>query len=266
MNDSTTLANYIASLKTTTKKHSFPMIYLLASDPDTPFPDIELAEIEPNGLLAVGGDLSATRLLNAYRSGIFPWYNEDQPILWWSPNPRTVFFPNQLKISRSLRKTVKRAHYTATFDHAFSDVIYACSEPRNLEEGTWLNREMMQAYNELHQLGHAHSVEIWQDDNLVGGLYGISIGHVFYGESMFSRVNNASKLALIHLANKLAEWEHKMIDCQVHSEHLVTLGAIEISRQSFKKNLHRWCDLPHQQGSWKDEPKTPPKLPESYLK
>ncbi len=242
------------------------MIYLLASDAETPFPDIELAETEPNGLLALGGDLSTTRLINAYRSGIFPWYNDDQPILWWSPDPRTVFFPGHLKVSRSLRKSIKKARFTATFDHAFSDVIHACSEPRNIEEETWLNRSMIQAYLELHQLGYAHSVDIWQDDKLVGGLYGVSLGSVFFGESMFSRENDASKLALIHLANKLAEWNYKMIDCQVHSPHLVTLGAIDICRRSFKKNLQRWCGQSHRQGSWKDEPKEHPKLPKSYKK
>lgn len=242
------------------------MIYLLASDPETPFPDIETAETEPNGLLALGGDLSATRLLNAYQSGVFPWYNDDQPILWWSPNPRTLFSPKHLRISRSLRKTINRTRYTATFDHAFSKVIYACSEPRNIDEGTWLNHSMIQAYLELHRLGHAHSVEIWQDDRLVGGLYGISIGRVFFGESMFSYENDASKLALIHLANKLVEWDYKMIDCQVHSQHLITLGAINICRRSFRKNLQRWCNPPDRQENWKNEPKEHPKLPKSYNK
>ncbi|MCF6281915.1 MAG: leucyl/phenylalanyl-tRNA--protein transferase [Candidatus Polarisedimenticolaceae bacterium] len=242
------------------------MIYLLASDPETPFPDIESAETEPNGLLALGGDLSTTRLLNAYRAGIFPWYNDGQPILWWSPDPRTVFFPSQIRVSRSLRKSINRANFTATFDHAFSDVIYACSEPRNIEEGTWLNKEMIQAYLELHQLGFAHSVEIWQEERLVGGLYGISLGGVFFGESMFSRENDVSKLALIHLANQLVEWEHKMIDCQVYSQHLISLGAFNISRRSFRKNLQRWCNSSHRQGSWKHEPRQHPKLPKSYIK
>ena len=242
------------------------MLYLLASDPETPFPDPESAETEPNGLLALGGDLTPTRLLNAYQSGIFPWYNDDQPILWWSPNPRTVFYPNLPRVSRTLRKSIKRGLFTASFDCAFRDVISACSEPRNESEGTWLNQEMITAYLELHQLGYAHSVEIWREDRLVGGLYGVSTGAVFFGESMFSHENNASKLALIHLANRLSEWDYKMIDCQVHSQHLISLGAIEISRRSFCKNLRRWSISPHRPGSWSSEPRQHPKLPGTCLR
>lgn len=242
------------------------MLYLLASDPETPFPDVESAETEPNGLLALGGDLTPTRLLNAYRSGIFPWYNDDQPLLWWSPDPRAVFFPSLLKVSRSLRKSIKKERFTATFDYAFCDVINACGEPRNEGEGTWLNQDMIQAYIDLHNLGFAHSVEIWEDDRLVGGLYGVSLGAVFFGESMFSRANDASKLALIHLANKLDEWDYKMIDCQVNSQHLVNLGALEICRHSFCRNLRRWCLLPSKQGSWSSEPRQHPKLPEICLR
>ena len=236
------------------------MLYLLASDPDTPFPDVELAETEPNGLLALGGDLSPTRLFNAYRSGIFPWYNEEQPLLWWSPNPRMVLYPQLIKVSRSLRKTINKRRLSATFDHAFVDVIKACAAPRKDGAGTWLNHQMIEAYIELHDIGAAHSVEIWKGEELVGGLYGVSMGKVFFGESMFSRETDASKLALLHLANCLQHWGFKMIDCQVYSPHLESLGAIEIKRTSFCKNLNRWCDVSNNSIDWKRIPRQFPQL------
>ena len=226
------------------------MLYLLDPDhPDAPFPPVEQAEKEPNGLLAVGGDLSPERLLNAYRSGIFPWFSDDQPILWWSPDPRTVLYPERLIISRSLRKTLRNKPFRITFDQSFQGVLDACSQPRGTENGTWITQQMIDAYACLYQLGHAHSVEVWLGDALVGGLYGVAIGQVFFGESMFSRERDASKCALVHLVRQLMEWEFGMIDCQVYSGHLISLGAEEISRTLFCENLRRWCgsdrwDLP----------------------
>ena len=220
------------------------MLYLLDPDhPDAPFPPVEQAEKEPNGLLAVGGDLSPERLLNAYRSGIFPWFSDDQPILWWSPDPRTVLYPGRLVISRSLRKTLRNKPFRITFDQDFQGVIDACSRPRGTENGTWITNQMIDAYASLYQLGRAHSVEVWLEDALVGGLYGVAIGQVFFGESMFSRERDASKCALVHLVRQLREWEFRMIDCQVYSDHLMSLGAEEISRTLFCANLKDWCGL-----------------------
>lgn len=182
------------------------MISLL--DPDNPqerFPPVEHAEQEPDGLLAVGGDLSPTRLLNAYQHGIFPWYSSEQPILWWSPDPRTVLFPERIKISRSLAKSLRNRHYRCDFDRDFDAVISACAMPLPGREETWITDEMKQAYIHLHQLGFAHSMEIREDGRLVGGLYGIAIGRVFFGESMFSLARDASKIALVHLARTLAD-------------------------------------------------------------
>ena len=231
------------------------MLYLLDPDnPDAPFPPVDQAEIEPNGLLAVGGDLAPERLLNAYRSGIFPWFSGDQPILWWSPNPRTVLYPESLAISRSLRKTLRNKPFRITFDQDFLEVVDACSQPRGTENGTWITQQMIEAYARLHQLGHAHSVEVWLENALVGGLYGVAIGQVFFGESMFSRERDASKCGLVHLVRQLLEWEFRMIDCQVYSSHLISLGAEEISRSLFCKKLKKWCgldrwDLPMGHGS-----------------
>ena len=220
------------------------MLYLLDPDnPDAPFPPVDQAEIEPNGLLAVGGDLGPERLLNAYRAGIFPWFSDDQPILWWSPDPRTVLYPENLVISRSLRKTLRNKPFRITFDQDFLGVVDACSQPRGTENGTWITRQMIEAYARLHQLGHAHSVEVWLEDTLVGGLYGVAIGQVFFGESMFSRERDASKCGLVHLVRQLLEWEFRMIDCQVYSSHLISLGAEEISRSLFCKELKQWCSF-----------------------
>ncbi|MEO6696524.1 MAG: leucyl/phenylalanyl-tRNA--protein transferase, partial [Gammaproteobacteria bacterium] len=176
------------------------------SPEDQIFPDVNLALREPDGLLALGGDLSPERLLAAYRKGIFPWYNEGQPILWWSPDPRAVLFPSRVKISRSLRKTLRQGRYRITLDQAFRSVIEGCAAPRNGVPGTWISRAMMEAYTELHERGYAHSVEAWRDGQLVGGLYGVALGRVFFGESMFSRSPDASKVALASLARQLAVW------------------------------------------------------------
>lgn len=228
------------------------MIFLLDEEPGAPFPDVSLAEREPNGLLAVGGDLSPQRIINAYMQGIFPWFSEGEPILWWSPDPRTVLFPEQIKVSRSLRKTLKKQHLTVTFDHDFEAVIQACAQPRDHSPGTWLLPEMIEAYARQHELGLAHSAEVWQDEKLVGGLYGMAIGGVFFGESMFSRVPDSSKVALVHLGRTLQTWGFKMIDCQVYTQHLASLGAQEIPREIFCSRLDQWCRLPGQSGSWSE--------------
>ena len=200
---------------------------------DVPFPPVEQALRSPNGLLAAGGDLSAARLLDAYRHGIFPWFNTGEPILWWSPDPRMVLVPSQFKISRSLAKTLRNRHYEIRIDSAFESVMRACAAPRKDHQGTWINELMIASYCQLHKLGHAHSVEIWIDGKLTGGLYGVSIGRMFYGESMFSNTSNASKIALAHLAKQLARWQYGMIDCQMNTSHLATLGAHEIPRREF---------------------------------
>lgn len=216
-------------------------------DPDNPkqdFPSVRQALHEPDGLLAVGGCLSSERLLTAYRYGIFPWYNTDEPILWWSPNPRLVLFPDKLCVSKSLRKTLRKNVFTITLDTAFDAVITACAEPREKEARTWLNPDMKAAYNELHRLGYAHSVEVWFEGALVGGLYGVALGQVFFGESMFHRKTDASKVGFVTLVEQLRNWGYQLIDCQVHTEHLVSLGAEEISRGQFSRLLAQYSPLP----------------------
>jgi leucyl/phenylalanyl-tRNA--protein transferase len=226
------------------------MIYRLEANPYLPFPDVALAETEPNGLLAVGGDLSPIRLINAYRQGVFPWYSDNEPILWWSPDPRTVLYPDKISPSRSLRKTLRKGLFQVSFDSAFDQVIMACSEPRGGPPGTWLIPEMITAYQQLFELGLAHSVEVWREEQLVGGLYGVAIGGVFYGESMFSRMSDSSKVALVHLCQTLHQWGFKLIDCQVYTKHLISLGAEEISRVQFCHHLDDWCNLPGRPGLW----------------
>lgn len=198
------------------------------------FPPVE--EAEEIGLLAVGGDLSPQRLLLAYSLGIFPWYNLGEPILWWSPDPRCVLFPEQIHISKSLRKVLKRGDFHVTFDRDFSAVIEGCRRVRT-EQGTWITSEMCSAYVELHRLGFAHSVECWQSGRLVGGLYGLSMGRCFFGESMFSQVTNASKVAMVILCQQLQQLGFRLLDCQQTSEHLLSLGATEISRETFCRLL-----------------------------
>ncbi len=228
--------------------------YLLDNNHKTLFPDVELALTEPDGLLAVGGDLSIERLTAAYQQGIFPWYSEGQPVLWWSPDPRMVLAPADVKISRSLAKTIRKKEFHVTFDQCFSDVITACSEAR-LEKGkiqneTWILDEMIEAYVRLHAAGYAHSVECWKDNQLVGGLYGVAIGKVFFGESMFSRLSNASKVAFVTLAQQLQQWDFKLIDCQVYTSHLESLGAGMITRQEFISLLHQYTNHPFEKNKW----------------
>lgn len=204
---------------------------------DHSFPPVESALADPDGLLAAGGDLSTARLLKAYSLGIFPWYNDDQPILWWSPNPRTVLLPQNLYHAKSFRKFVNKTTLRCTINTAFARVMHQCRVSREAQEGSWISDEMEAAYNQLHQLGHAHSIEVWDGQLLVGGLYGIAIGKAFFGESMFSHQSNASKLALSALCQQLLAWDFTLIDCQVATEHLLSLGAQEISRPEFIRLL-----------------------------
>lgn len=213
---------------------------LFQLDPDQfVFPPARLALEEPNGLLAIGGDLKPQRLLAAYRQGIFPWFDESQPLLWWSPDPRSVLYPAQVHVSRSLRKFLAQAPYTVTCDKAFADVIDGCAAPRRTQKGTWITSEMRNAYVQLHRLGHAHSIEVWDGPMLAGGLYGIAIGRAFFGESMFSEKVNASKIALLALAQTLARHEFHFIDCQVHNPHLESMGAVTIPRARFLSELNK---------------------------
>ncbi len=215
------------------------MIRIPSIEKELTFPDIETAT--PDGLLAYGGDLSPQRLLLAYRSGIFPWYNSDDPILWWSPDPRFVLFLDEFKLRKSLKKRMK--HFEIRYNTAFSEVMKACgSISREGQQGSWIIPEMIEAYRILHEMGYAHSVEAWQDGRLVGGLYGLMIGKMFFGESMFSRVRDASKVAFVHLIEKLKAGGCTIIDCQIPSEHLRSLGAREISRKEFIKCLHQSID------------------------
>lgn len=207
----------------------------------------------PEGLLAAGGDLSPQRLVLAYQYGIFPWFNEGEPILWWSPDPRFVLYPRKIKVSKSMRRILRKAPFEITFDRAFADVIEACaSVPREGQGGTWLLPEMQKAYRVLHRLGIAHSVEVWQEGKLVGGLYGIALGQCFFGESMFSKVSNASKVALIHLARTLEAKNFRLIDCQAETNHLKSMGAEFIPRANFLQLLEKNQALGIQQESWRD--------------
>jgi len=208
-----------------------------------PFPSVNEALVDPNGLLAAGGGLTKQRLISAYRSGIFPWYSPGEPVLWWSPDPRCVLIPDQLHVSRSMRKRLKIKDYEVCFDRNFPAVIEACSEPRGDEEGTWITREMKQAYCILHEQGLAHSIEVYIDNQLVGGLYGIAMGKLFFGESMFSRSRDASKIAFIKMVEQLRNWGYVLIDCQVSNGHLFSLGATEIARDEFMSYLDQYRDV-----------------------
>jgi leucyl/phenylalanyl-tRNA--protein transferase len=213
------------------------------AEPDD-FPPLERALKDPDGLLAAGGDLSAQRLVTAYRKGIFPWYSEGDPILWWSPDPRMVLFPPQLKVSRSLEKNIRNGRFSVTVNQAFPDVIKHCSAvPRRGQDGTWITADMQAAYIELHLGGIAHSAECWHQGRLVGGLYGVAVGRVFFGESMFSLVSNASKVAFACFVRYIGEQGYALIDCQVHTPHMKSLGAAEISRKDFERQLHHWCNI-----------------------
>jgi len=202
-----------------------------------PFPPVEEALDDPNGLLAAGGDLSPERLIDAYTRGIFPWFNDEDPVLWWSPDPRMVLFPRELHVSRSLRRVIRSGQFAVTLDRAFTDVVEGCAAPRANQDGTWITDDMALAYSRLAELGYAHSVEVWEGEALVGGLYGVAVGRVFYGESMFSRTNNASKVALAYLARQLERWKFVLIDCQMATGHLASLGAREIPRAEFLRGV-----------------------------
>ena len=226
------------------------LFWISANRYEDNFPPISEALTDPDGLLAAGGELTIERLLEAYRHGIFPWYNHTQPILWWSPDPRTVLFPGQAHISRSLKKTLNKNLFTFTFDQVFSEVITECSAPRDEDNGTWLTPEMIDAYINLHKNNHAHSIECWQDNKLVGGLYGVSVGRVFFGESMFSRVTDASKACLVKLSEYLQEWDYDLIDCQVESDHLGRMGAEQITREEFANHLIQSCSKAPAKQAW----------------
>lgn len=212
-----------------------PIIWL-PEDFSGPFPDPRLACIEPDGLLAAGGNLNPDTLLQAYSQGIFPWYSEGQPILWWSPNPRCVFFPGKFHVSRSFRRTLNQSAFEIRVDSAFTEVMHQCAAPRSDQQGTWITDEILIAYQMMHKLGHAHSIECWRDGQLVGGTYGIMLNDVFFGESMFSRVKDASKLALHHICT---EMQPRLIDAQVHSPHLESIGAEMIDREVFLRLIRR---------------------------
>lgn len=209
------------------------------------FPPLSKAMREPNGLLAAGGDLSPERLIQAYRHGCFPWFEAGQPILWWSPDPRTVLLPAEVHVSRSLRKVLRQGRFRVTFDHDFAAVIAECAGPRNYTDGTWITDDMQRAYLALHEQGHVHSVEVWDGDALVGGLYGLAMGRLFFGESMFSRADNASKVGFVTLVEHLRQAGFVLIDCQMPTDHLHSLGARSIPREVFAGYLSQYLDQPN---------------------
>jgi leucyl/phenylalanyl-tRNA--protein transferase len=215
--------------------------FLDPQDPFQSFPPLSQALDEPNGLLAAGGCLSSERLMNAYRHGVFPWFSDGEPILWWSPNPRLVLFPEKLYISTRLAKTLRQQKFEVTTNQAFESVIENCAKLRVDAEGTWISEEIKQAYSKLHKEGVAHSFEAWREGELVGGLYGIALGKMFFGESMFHSQSDASKVAFVHCVNQLKSQGFTLIDCQVYSEHLASLGAEEISRAEFSQLLTIYC-------------------------
>ena len=213
------------------------------------FPPADEALDDPDGLLAVGGDLSRGRLLLAYRNGIFPWFSDDQPILWWSPNPRCVLFPDEVHVSRSLRRTLNQHRFEVTADRCFSRIIRLCATTR--AEGTWITDDMIQAYTDLHRHGTAHSIEVWnRKGELAGGMYGIALGRCFFGESMFSLETNASKVLMVHLARQLAQWGYRLMDCQVESDHLLSMGARTIPRDEFLSILGKYVDQKPEKEDW----------------
>jgi len=217
----------------------------------TPFPAVERALRHPNGLLAAGGDLSTDRLLAAYRRGIFPWFSEGEPLLWWSPDPRMVLYTADLKVSRSLSKSMRNRGYETRVDSAFAQVMQGCAGPRRDQRGTWLGDEMRAAYLRLHQMGYAHSFETWLGEELVGGLYGMAIGRMFYGESMFSRATDASKVALAALTRELQARDFPLIDCQMNTPHLASLGAREIMRSEFLRAVAALVNYAEPPGRWR---------------
>src|SRR5690625_5141082 len=242
-------------------------LLLHPDDESTPFPPAELAMHNPNGLLAVGGSLSPSRLELAYRSGIFPWFSEGQNILWWSPDPRAILFPEKIRISRSLRQSLRRKGLHVVFDRAFEKVMRACAAPREADAGTWITDSMIKAYTQLHRGGIAHSVEVYRDDKLIGGLYGVALGALFFGESMFSRERDGSKIALVWLAAQLQQWGYHAIDCQLPSDHLLGLGAGIMPRHEFLELLKVALVKPGRQDQWQFDadlelvPKTTTSMP-----
>ena len=230
-------------------------LYLPELDNDyTNFPAVSTALNDPDGLLAIGGDLTPERLLQAYQRGIFPWFEQHHPILWWSPSHRMVLKPGKLHISRSLRKSYRRNNFRLSINTAFAEVIRACAAPRNYCQDTWITSAMQAAYVQLHRGGHAHSVEVWQDDKLVGGLYGLYVGNVFCGESMFHTVTDASKIAFIGLQQHLQQIGCQLIDCQLHNPHLASLGAVEIERQDFIAQLNQTAPVSADTDCWLPQP------------
>ena len=226
------------------------MFRLSANSWDLRFPPVEQAS--PDGLLAVGGDLQPERLLEAYRHGIFPWYSDNQPILWWSPDPRTILFPDKLHISRSLKRSLRPGIFSVTLDRCFSDVMRHCAGPRPQypDGGTWITAEMLEAYRRLHELGYAHSVETWQEGELVGGVYGVALGGAFFAESMFTHASDASKVALVSLVRQLQTWGFRLMDCQQSSPHVTALGAEAMPRRDFLHHLTAALGLPDRRGRW----------------
>ncbi|MFT4769917.1 MAG: leucyl/phenylalanyl-tRNA--protein transferase [Glaciecola sp.] len=219
-------------------------------EPGENFPPSSEALAYPNGLLAAGGSLDSDTLLTAYRRGIFPWYESPQPVLWWTPDPRSLLFVDELHISRSLRKTLRKNEFRLRVDHRFRDVMHACAAPRDCQQGTWIEPEMIDAYSTLNAQGWAHSIEVWRDESLVGGLYGVAIGGVFFGESMFSREANASKVALVTLVSLLKKRGAQFIDCQIESEHLNSLGARNVSRVDFENRLQHTIHMAAVSDTW----------------
>lgn len=217
------------------------------------FPPVQQALAEPNGLLAASDRISSSRLIAAYRRGIFPWYSDQQPVLWWSPDPRMVLFPEEFRMPRSLAKRLRHRDYEIRVNSAFTEVMRECAMPRKGESGTWITAEMIAAYGELHRLGKAHSVETWIDGKLAGGLYGVSLGRAFYGESMFARVSDASKIAFAHLVRQLSRWQFGLIDCQMNTAHLARFGAREITRAEFSLKLTELVNYPASDSAWQFE-------------
>lgn len=228
-------------------------IPILLPGSDEAFPPVESALRDPNGLLAAGGDLRPARLLQAYAQGIFPWFSPGEPILWWSPDPRMVFSTDAMHVPKRLARWLRRCDWRISADRDFTGVMRACAAPRDGQSGTWITRSMLQAYTRLHELGHAHSVEVYAGDDCVGGIYGVAIGRMFYGESMFSRADNGSKVALLALAHCLRDWQWPLIDAQVTSAHLRTLGAIELPRSAFRRRIAGLVEQPGRIGSWRAE-------------
>jgi len=240
------------------------LYWLDPADPDGAFPDPSMALEQPNGLLAMGGDLSPQRLRNAYAEGIFPWYNPEESILWWSPNPRTVFATDKIHVSRRLARTIRQGDFAVTLDRDFTAVLAGCAGTRSTNPGTWLGSEMRTAYRNLHAVGEAHSVEVWRDGHLIGGLYGVSQGRMFFGESMFSAEPDASKIAVVLLSRQLSAWGFPLMDGQVGSPHLYRMGAFDMPRTEFVAALRQLRGLPTPSTPWKfdiDVPQSEQHLP-----